>query len=89
VLFDPAAHERLTDRPWDPSWARAAIGAIGSVLLAGGELTWRAGPLAKGPGLCHGTAGNGLAFLAPFDRTGDDRCTSRAASPRRPTTTVS
>ena len=31
--------------------------------LAGGELTWLAGPLAKGAGLCHGTAGNGYAFL--------------------------
>src|SRR4051794_31180338 len=28
VLFDPAAHERLTDRPWDPAWARAAIAAV-------------------------------------------------------------
>ena len=33
------------------------------LLLAGGELTWRSGPLVKGPGLCHGTAGNGYAFL--------------------------
>ena len=31
--------------------------------IGGGELTWRAGPLRKGPGLCHGTAGNGFAFL--------------------------
>jgi hypothetical protein len=31
--------------------------------LGGGELTWRAGPLRKGAGLCHGTAGNGFAFL--------------------------
>ncbi len=28
------------------------------LLAAGGELAWRAGPLVKGPGLCHGTAGN-------------------------------
>src|SRR3954470_15808339 len=28
VLFDPAAHERLTERPWDPEWARAAIAAV-------------------------------------------------------------
>ena len=26
----------------------------------GGELTWRAGPLAKGSNLCHGTAGQRL-----------------------------
>ena len=28
MLFDPAAHERLTDRPWSEAGARAAIGAI-------------------------------------------------------------
>ncbi len=38
--------------------------------VAGGELTWRAGPLKKGPGLCHGTAGNGFAFLVLHDLTG-------------------
>jgi hypothetical protein len=48
------------------------------LLLAGGELTWRAGPLRKGPTLCHGTAGNGLAFLALFERTGDERWLERA-----------
>ena len=48
------------------------------VLVAGGELTWRAGPLAKGPGLCHGTAGNGYAFLKLFARTGDERWLARA-----------
>ena len=48
------------------------------LLLAGGELTWRAGPLAKGPGLCHGTAGNGYAFLKLFERTGDELWLDRA-----------
>jgi hypothetical protein len=48
------------------------------MLVAGGELTWTAGPLAKGPGLCHGTAGNGYAFLKLFDRTGDERWLERA-----------
>ena len=42
------------------------------LLAAGGELTWRAGPLRKGPGLCHGTAGNAYAFLALFARSGDE-----------------
>ena len=32
-----------------------------------------AGPLRKGAGLCHGTAGNGCAFLALHARTGDER----------------
>src|SRR6185503_14629906 len=46
--------------------------------VAGGELTWRAGPLAKGPGLCHGTAGNGYAFLKLHRRTGDPLWLARA-----------
>jgi hypothetical protein len=48
------------------------------LLTGGGELTWRAGPLVKGPGLCHGTAGNGYAFLKLLDRTGDERWLERA-----------
>jgi hypothetical protein len=48
------------------------------VLVAGGELTWRAGPHAKGPGLCHGTAGNGYAFLKLFERTQDELWLDRA-----------
>ena len=48
------------------------------LLVAGGELTWRAGPLAKGANLCHGTAGNGLAFLKLFQRTGDELWLERA-----------
>jgi hypothetical protein len=46
--------------------------------LAGGELTWRAGPLVKGANLCHGTAGNGYAFFALLERTGDERWLARA-----------
>jgi hypothetical protein len=52
--------------------------AFDAVLAAGGELTWRAGPLAKGPGLCHGTAGNGYALLKLFERTGDELWLERA-----------
>jgi Lanthionine synthetase C-like protein len=48
------------------------------LLVAGGELTWAAGPLVKGLGLCHGTAGNGYAFLKLLDRTGDERWLERA-----------
>ena len=67
-------------------WCHGAPGMItslGSLLdedlaVAGGELTWRAGPVAKGAGLCHGTAGNGYAFLALFERTGDGRWLERA-----------
>jgi hypothetical protein len=46
--------------------------------IGGGELTWRAGPLRKGPGLCHGTAGNGFAFLKLYDLTGDPLWLDRA-----------
>jgi lantibiotic modifying enzyme len=51
---------------------------LDSLLLAGGELTWAAGPLRKGPGLCHGTAGNGFALLKLFTRTGDEVWLARA-----------
>jgi hypothetical protein len=50
----------------------------GRLLRAGGELTWRAGPLLKGSNLCHGTAGNGYAFLALFARTNDELWLERA-----------
>lgn len=51
---------------------------VDALFAAGAELTWRAGPLAKGPNLCHGTAGNGYAFLAMHARTGDPRWLDRA-----------
>ena len=50
------------------------------LLVAGAELPWQAGPssLEKGPGICHGTAGNGYAFLKAFARTSDERWLDRA-----------
>jgi Lanthionine synthetase C-like protein len=67
-------------------WCHGAPGIIATLAhileeelaVAGGELTWRAGPLRKGANLCHGTAGNGYAFLALFARTGDDRWLKQA-----------
>jgi hypothetical protein len=67
-------------------WCHGAPGIVATLAhvldeepaVAGGELTWRAGPLAKGAGLCHGTAGNGYAFLALLERTGDERWLERA-----------
>jgi glutathione S-transferase len=50
----------------------------GALMTAGGELVWAAGPLAENAGLCHGTAGNGFAFLALWDRTKDERWIERA-----------
>ena len=52
--------------------------ALDDLLLAAGEATWRAGPLRKGANLCHGTGGNGYAFLKLHARTGDARWLERA-----------
>jgi hypothetical protein len=41
------------------------------LLLEGGRFAWLAGPLAKGSNLCHGTGGNGYAFLKLYRRTDD------------------
>ena len=54
------------------------VTALDDLLLEAGELVWRAGPLAKGAGLCHGTAGNGYAFLKLYRRSGDPRWLDRA-----------
>jgi len=48
------------------------------MLVQAGNLIWKAGPLNKGPGVCHGTAGNGYAFLKLHMRTGDQRWLTRA-----------
>ena len=49
-----------------------------AALLQGGSLTWNAGPLRKGSNLCHGTGGNGYAFLKLYRRTRDDLWLERA-----------
>jgi hypothetical protein len=67
-------------------WCHGAPGIVTSLgdlldedlALAAGELTWMAGPLAKGANLCHGTAGNGYAFLTLHARTQDERWLARA-----------
>jgi hypothetical protein len=51
---------------------------IEELLAEAGETIWRAGPLAKGSNLCHGTAGNGYAFLKLFARTKDEKWLARA-----------
>ena len=56
--------------PDDDEWAE--------LLLAGGRLTWDAGPLRDRAGLCHGTAGNAYAFLALWQRTSDELWLERA-----------
>jgi lantibiotic modifying enzyme len=69
-------------------WCHGAPGMVATaapylaeeLLLAGAELTWRAGAHReeKGAGLCHGTAGNGYALLKTFERTGDELWLERA-----------
>lgn len=92
--WPPVALEGLADNPRGEirvQWCHGAPGMVTSLagiargddehdrlLRAGGELTWRAGPLVKGANLCHGTAGNGYAFLALFERTGDALWLERA-----------
>jgi len=49
-----------------------------SLFAAGGELAFAAGPLTKGPNLCHGTGGNGILFLKLYQRTGDAKWLQRA-----------
>jgi hypothetical protein len=49
-----------------------------ALLIAAGELTWAAGPVAKLPSLCHGVAGGGYAFLKLCKRTGEERWLDRA-----------
>ena len=69
-------------------WCHGAPGIVSTLgdlmpedlLLAAAELTWRTGPLEKGPGLCHGTAGNGYALLRTYELTGDARWLDRARS---------
>ena len=53
-------------------------GELDDLLVAAGETIWAAGPLTKGASLCHGTAGNGYAFLKLHRRTADPRWLERA-----------
>jgi hypothetical protein len=89
--WPPAADPGRPGQGIRTQWCHGAPGMVASLariapadagftglLVAGGELTWRAGPIAKGPGLCHGTAGNGYALLKLFARTGDEVWLARA-----------
>jgi hypothetical protein len=51
---------------------------LDELLLDGGRFTWAAGPLTKGSNLCHGTGGNGYAFLKLYRRTNDPVWLDRA-----------
>jgi hypothetical protein len=83
VNWPPVVGAERLDRV---QWCHGAPGIVATVgdlmppdlLVGGAELTWHAGPLAKGPGLCHGTAGNGYALLRAYAVTGDDVWLDRA-----------
>jgi lanthionine synthetase-like protein len=90
VNWPPLTGKGLVDANRDgqirTQWCHGAPGMVATLAhvlgeelaVAGGELSWRAGPLRKGANLCHGTAGNGYAFLALLERTGDERWLTRA-----------
>lgn len=61
---------RLATSPRTPEWD--------ALLLQAGALSWQAGPLSKGAGLCHGTAGSGFAMLKLWRRSGQGLWLDRA-----------
>jgi lanthionine synthetase-like protein len=75
-----------SEQPSRLQWCHGSAGMVATLgdlmprelMVGGSELTWRAGPLAKGPGLCHGTAGNGYALLRAHELTGDREWLDRA-----------
>jgi lanthionine synthetase-like protein len=89
VNWPPVAGETAADQI-RVQWCHGAPGVVcalagapaqhnlNALLLAAGELVWEAGPLRGGAGLCHGTAGNGWAFLKLDQRTGDRKWLERA-----------
>ena len=72
--------------PTRMQWCHGAPGIVAcladlmplELALAGAEAVCRAGPLRKGFGLCHGTAGNGYALLKIFSLTADELWLERA-----------
>jgi hypothetical protein len=70
-------------------WCHGAVGVVTSLIdplysenpeifTKAGNLIWAAGPLTKHFGLCHGSAGNGYAFLKLYHATRDEVWLERA-----------
>jgi hypothetical protein len=82
VLEDGAANWPSSDGEYKVQWCAGAPGIVSAagayldedLVVAGAELSRRSGPagMEKGPGICHGTASQGYAFLTVFERTGDE-----------------
>jgi putative hemolysin len=73
--------ENLPEKPL-LQWCHGAPGIITALrhadlpeclplLIGGGHLIVKAGPLSKGVGICHGTDGNGAALMALYSKTAD------------------
>jgi hypothetical protein len=67
----PGMATALADAPF-------ATPEFDELLLDAGRFTSTAGPLTKGSNLCHGTGGNGYAFLKLHRRTNDPVWLDRA-----------
>lgn len=90
LMVDEASRQRWHANPrWLMQYCHGSPGFVinlgdlptpqlDDVLLRAGETVWAAGPLAKGSNLCHGTGGNGYAFLKLYKRTGDAKWLDRA-----------
>jgi hypothetical protein len=90
LVLDAAQRDRWISKPrWLLQYCHGSPGfvinlasfpgtTLDALLLRAGETTWAAGPLRKGSNLCHGTGGNGYAFLKLFERTADARWLHRA-----------
>lgn len=88
----PHVTEHPAGTKWLLQWCHGAPGMIAGcdgippgydpdldeLFCKAGELIWRAGPLAKGSNICHGTAGNGYAFLKLYRRTNNALWLDRA-----------
>lgn len=59
-------------------WSLPREERLDDLLCRAGKLIWTAGPLRRGSGMCHGTVGNGFAFLALRRRSGDEQWLNRA-----------
>jgi len=88
IVEDGLANWPSSDGELRLQWCNGAPGVVihasdyldEELLRMGAELVWHAGPpgMEKGPCICHGTAGNGYAFLRTFVRTGDEVWLERA-----------
>ena len=81
ALMSPRrSHQLAKNNPATTTFADAPFSTpdFEALLHEAGRFTWAAGPLTKGSNLCHGTGGNGYAFLKLYRRTKDPVWLDRA-----------